>query len=119
MMDRGRNLQSGADRRECLGIMNNEFVGWCGQPLPADARNIPTTRQHSFKSEAPGYIAMLAFLCAYLLSVVEAGHFIQAALNLIGASVGAVYLRKKDAIPSVISNLAWAAITIAGVILGS
>ena len=81
--------------------------------------NIAAPRQQSFKTEAPGYIAMLAFLCAYLLSVVEAGHLIQAALNLVGASVGAAYLRKMNAIPSVISNLAWAAITIGGLVLGS
>lgn len=98
--------------------MNSEFAGWCGQSIPADAGNITAARQHSLRTEAPGYVAMVAFLCAYLLSVVGAGHLIQAALNLIGASVGAAYLRKKDAIPSVISNLAWAAITVTGLILG-
>jgi hypothetical protein len=59
---------------------------------------------------------MVAFLCAYLLSVAGVGHLVQAALNLIGATVGAAYLHKKNAVPSVISNLAWAAITIAGLI---
>ena len=99
--------------------MDKEFAGWCGQSAPAGGGNITAPRQHSFRTEAPGYVAMLAFLCAHLLNVVEAGHLIQATLNLLGASVGAVYLRKKDAIPSVISNLAWAAITIAGLTLGS
>lgn len=87
--------------------------------IAADAVNIATPRQHAFRTEAPGYVAMLAFLCAYLLSVLEAGPLIQAGLNLLGAAVGAAYLRKKDAIPSVISNLAWGAITIAGLTLGS
>lgn len=59
---------------------------------------------------------MLAFLCAYFLSVAGTGRLLQAALNLIGASVGAFYLRKKDALPSVISNIAWATITIAGLV---
>lgn len=99
--------------------MDNEFAGWCGQSISADSGSISAPRQHSFRAEALGYVAMLAFLCAYLLSVVGAGHLLQAALNLLGASVGAAYLRKKDAIPSVISNVAWAAITITGLILGS
>lgn len=99
--------------------MDHGFAGWCGQSIPTDAGIVSIRRQHSFKTEAPGYVAMLAFLCAYLLSVFEAGHLVQAGLNLLGASVGAAYLRKKDAIPSVISNLAWAAITIAGLALGS
>lgn len=86
---------------------------------PADAGNVTAPRQHSFRTETPGYIAMLAFLCAYVSSVVETGHLIQAGLNLLGASVGAAYLRRKDAIPSVICNVAWAAITIVGLILRS
>ena len=97
--------------------MDTEFAGWCGQSIPADTETVTASGQHSFRTEAPGYVAMLAFLCAYLLSVVGAGYVIQAVLNLLGASVGAAYLRKKDALPSVISNLAWAAITIAGLIL--
>ncbi len=99
--------------------MDTGFAGWCGQSIPADAGKTAPAGQHSFRTEAPGYVAMLAFLCAYLLSVVGAGHLIQAALNLLGASVGAAYLRKKDAIPSVISNLAWAAITLAGLMISS
>jgi hypothetical protein len=71
------------------------------------------------RAEVPGYVAMLAFLCAYLLSVAGIGYVIQAGLNLLGASVGAIYLRKKDALPSVISNLLWAVITLGGLILGA
>ena len=71
------------------------------------------------KADAPGYLAMLSFLSAYLLSVAGIGHGLQAGLNLLGALVGAIYLRKKDALPSVISNLMWAAITLGGLILGA
>jgi hypothetical protein len=60
---------------------------------------------------------MLAFLCAYLLNVAEVGHIAQAALNLSGAAVGAAYLLSKDAVPSVISNLVWVAITVLGLII--
>lgn len=72
----------------------------------------------SIRAEAPGYFAMVAFLCAYLLDIVGAGHLIKAALNLAGAAVGAIYLHKKGAIPSVISNLAWAGITVVGLVIG-
>lgn len=99
--------------------MDKDFAGWCGQSIPTGGQTTTVPRQHPFRTEAPGYVAMLAFLCAYLLDVVGAGHLIQATLNLLGAAVGAVYLRKKDAIPSVISNLAWAAITIVSLTLGS
>jgi hypothetical protein len=91
-----------------------EFAGWCGQSISA-----PTTvgsSGFSLRAEAPGYVAMIAFLSAYLLSVAGVGHLVQAALNLTGAAVGAAYLHKKNALPSVISNLVWAAITIAGII---
>lgn len=98
--------------------MNADFAGWCGQSITAGPGNATTTRRDLIRAEAPGYVAMLAFLCAYLLSVAGADRLIQAALNLLGASVGAIYLRKKGARPSVISNLAWALITVAGVILG-
>lgn len=60
---------------------------------------------------------MLAFLGAYCLNVVGAGRLVQAGLNLAGAAVGAVYLHKKGAVPSVISNLAWGLITLAGLVV--
>lgn len=68
------------------------------------------------RSERLGYFAMVAFLVAYLLSVTGGPHIVQALLNLSGAGAGALYLRNKNALPSVISNLAWAAITIAGLL---
>lgn len=111
--------QAGLSVVPCLVVLDNEFRGRSGKSIPADAGNNTGPRQHPFRSEALGYFAMLAFLCAYLLSVVDAGPLIQTTLNLAGALVGAIYLRKKDAIPSVISNLAWAAITVGGLVLGS
>lgn len=72
----------------------------------------------AIRLEAAGYIAMLAFLLAHLLNVVGAGYAVQAALNLVGAVIGALYLRRKKALPSVISNVAWAGITVVGLILG-
>ena len=72
----------------------------------------------SVRSEAAGYLATVSFLGAYLLSVAGRGEPVQIALNLIGATVAAGYLYKKDAVPSVISNVAWIAITIGGMIGG-
>ena len=95
---------------------SDRFAGWCGRSIPVDRTTIGASEQPSIRADAPGYIAMIAFLCAYLLNVAAVGPLVQAALNLVGASVGAIYLHKKNAIPSVISNLAWAAITVAGVI---
>lgn len=60
---------------------------------------------------------MLAFLGAYCLNVAGTGHLVQAGLNLAGAAVASVYLHKKRAVPSVISNLAWGLITLAGLIV--
>lgn len=60
---------------------------------------------------------MLAFLSAYCLNVAGTGHLVQAGLNLTGAAVAAVYLHKKRAVPSVISNLAWGLITLAGLLV--
>lgn len=71
----------------------------------------------ALRTEGPGYVAMLAFLAAYLLNVADAGRHAQAALNLAGAGIGAAYLYGKHALPSVISNLAWGLITIAGLML--
>lgn len=72
----------------------------------------------SIRLEAAGYIAMLAFLLAYLLNVVGRAYVAQAALNLIGAVIGALYLRRKKALPSMISNIMWAGITVVGLVLG-
>lgn len=60
---------------------------------------------------------MLAFLAAYLLNVTDTGQHIQVALNLAGAGIGAAYLYNKHALPSVISNLAWGLITLAGLLI--
>ena len=94
-----------------------EFAGWCGKSIPAAPDKNVSTWAGSIRAEAPGYFAMLAFLSAYLLDVAGAGQLIKAALNLAGAAVGAIYLQKKGALPSVISNLVWAAITVAGLII--
>lgn len=67
-------------------------------------------------SEAAGYLAMLAFLAAYLLNVAGLSQSIQFVLNLSGAAIGAGYLSTKGAVPSVISNVAWGAITVIGFI---
>lgn len=95
-----------------------EFAGWCGTSIPSAQDGYASSWVRSIRADAPGYFAMLAFLCAYLLDIVGAGHLIGAALNLVGAVVGAIYLQKKGAVPSVISNLAWAAITVAGLMIG-
>ncbi len=76
-----------------------------------------TSWYRSARAEAPGYFAMVAFLFAYLLNVMGSGRVIQAVLNLAGAIVGALYLKRKRALPSVISNLAWAAITVVGLLV--
>ncbi|MFN2388463.1 MAG: hypothetical protein ABR575_02475 [Actinomycetota bacterium] len=72
----------------------------------------------SLRREALGYFAMFAFLVAYLLNVLGVGHVVPALLNLSGAGASVLYLRDKNAVPTVISNLAWAAITIAGLVTG-
>ena len=67
-------------------------------------------------SETAGYLAMLAFLVAYLLNMAGVAEQVQTALNLMGAGIAATYLYRKHAIPSVISNIAWGVITIAGAV---
>lgn len=71
-------------------------------------------RRPLLRAEAPGYIAMIAFLFAYLLNTMGAAGGTQTALNLAGAGFGALYLYRKHALPSMISNVAWGLITIAG-----
>lgn len=88
------------------------FAGWCGSSIPSAPENPAWT--HSARSEAPGYFAMMAFLIAYLLNVAGVAHVVQVIFNLSGAAISASYLRKKGAIPSVISNVAWMAITLVG-----
>jgi hypothetical protein len=91
--------------------------GWCELPVSRGTEGRKTRLGRSLASEATGYLAMLAFLSAYLLSVAGAGRVVQAALNLTGAAVGAIYLHRKGAVPSVISNLAWVAITVLGLVI--
>lgn len=95
-----------------------QLYGWCG-PVPTANANHPESNvsSHSLRADAAGYFAMVAFLSAYLLNIAGAGRLVQAALNLAGSVVAAAYLYKKGAVPSVISNLAWVAITIAGLML--
>ncbi len=97
-------------------VVGEQFSGWCG-PMVASPPGELSSPTWSMKSEAAGYFAMVAFLSAYLLNVTGAGHVLQAALNLSGAAVAAFYLYKKGAVPSVISNLAWVAITLAGLMM--
>jgi len=76
----------------------------------------PGNAMRTLSGDAFGYIATLAFLLAYLLNIADVGPQLQIALNLVGAGVAASYLYRKHAIPSVISNIAWGAITIAGAV---
>jgi hypothetical protein len=94
-----------------------QFYGWCGPVPTPGASSEPSLSSHSFRADAAGYFAMVAFLSAYLLNIAGAGRLVQAALNLAGSVVAAAYLYKKGAVPSVISNLAWVAITIGGLML--
>lgn len=94
-----------------------EFLGWCGPAASSAPKVTVGSLVSSIRPELAGYFAMVAFLSAYLLNVAGAGHLLQAGLNLAGAAVAAVYLYKKRALPSVISNVAWVAITLAGLIL--
>jgi hypothetical protein len=91
--------------------------GWCELRSPQALQQREDRLVQTLREEALGYFAMLAFLIAYLLSQAGMGHIAQAALNFIGAAVGAVYLLRKHAVPSVISNLAWGAITLVGLII--
>ena len=72
----------------------------------------------ALRGEAPGYAAAVAFLSAYLLTVTAVAPVLQAVLNLIGAGLAASYLWRKGALPNVLLNVAWAAITITGLLLG-
>ena len=76
-----------------------------------------TTKRPRASAEAAGYVATVAFLVAYLLNVAGTGVIVQGGLNLVGAVVAAGYLYGKRAMPSVISNVAWAVITVAGLIV--
>jgi hypothetical protein len=94
-----------------------QLYGWCG-PAPTPTRDLQANpTPSSFRSESAGYFAMVAFLVAYALNVSGTGRLVQVALNLSGALAAAIYLNKKHAVPSVISNLAWVAITIGGLFL--
>ena len=98
-------------------VAGEQFSGWCGPAVASPPGGELRSPGRSIKSEAAGYFAMVAFLSAYLLNVTGTGHLVQAALNLSGAAVAAFYLYKKGAVPSVISNLAWVAITLAGLMM--
>jgi hypothetical protein len=73
-------------------------------------------RGRSLRKEAPGYLAAIAFLAAYLLLVAGSGRILQAALNLAGSGLATSYLWRKRAMPNVLLNVAWAVITVAGLI---
>lgn len=95
-----------------------QLYGWCGPaPSPPADRQAASSTHPSVRSEAAGYFAMVGFLIAYALTVAGTGRLIQVALNLSAAIAAAAYLSKKGALPSVISNLAWVAITIGGLFL--
>jgi hypothetical protein len=98
-------------------MATQQLYGWCGPAVPASSPQEAPAVHQTLRSEAAGYFAMVAFLSAYLLNVAGAGHYVQAALNFSGAVVAAFYLHKKRAVPSVISNLAWVAITVAGLLM--
>jgi len=70
----------------------------------------------TFREEAPGYLAAVAFLSAYALGMAGAAAILQAALNLTGSGLAAGYLWRKRALPNVLLNVAWAAITVAGLV---
>ena len=77
------------------------------------------TRIHgrrTLRREAPGYLAAIAFLAAYILMVAGSSRAFQAALNLAGSGLAASYLWRKRAVPNVLLNVAWAVITVAGLI---
>jgi hypothetical protein len=105
------NLESTQASRDSLAF------GWCDLGSSRASEGTKTALGRSLRSEGPGYLAMLAFLSAYLLNVAGAGHIVPAVLNFTGAAVGAVYLLGKHAFPSVISNLLWVAITLVGLFI--
>jgi hypothetical protein len=70
----------------------------------------------TFREEASGYLAAVSFLVAYVLMVAGVGRISQAVLNLAGSGLAAVYLWRKRALPNVLLNVAWALITLAGLI---
>jgi hypothetical protein len=70
----------------------------------------------ALRREALGYLAAIAFLSAYALMIAGAARILQAALNLMGSGLAASYLWRKRALPNVLLNVAWAVITVAGLI---
>ncbi len=88
-------------------------LGWCG---PASEVSVARQRRwaRAARKDAAGYLATLAFLLAYALTVIDTAPLLVAALNVGGALTAAAYLYGKKAVPSVISNLAWVVITIVG-----
>lgn len=72
----------------------------------------------AIRRDAPGYVATVAFLLAYALTVGEAAPLLASTLNFAGGLTAAFYLHGKGAVPSVISNLVWVVITLVGLAVG-
>lgn len=96
-----------------MNTPNSPLAGWCG-PIPVEDEDEPAPSERWLTSEGPGYLAMVAFLAAYLLMMAQIHYLVPALLNLVGSAGAAIYLRRKAALPSVISNLIWMAVTIIG-----
>ncbi|MBW3587951.1 MAG: hypothetical protein KY429_00840 [Actinobacteria bacterium] len=96
--------------------MNTPLASWCG-PIPVQDEEELAVSKRWLTSEGPGYLAMVAFLAAYLLMVAQAHYLVPALLNLVGSAGAVIYLRRKAALPSLISNLIWMAVTIIGLMI--
>lgn len=72
----------------------------------------------AIRKDAPGYVATVAFLLAYALTVAEAAPMLASTLNVAGGLTAAFYLHGKNAVPSVISNVIWVVITLVGLVAG-
>lgn len=72
----------------------------------------------AIRKDAPGYVATVAFLLAYALTVSDAVPALASTLNVAGGVTSAFYLRGKNAVPSVISNVIWVVITLVGLMAG-
>ena len=90
-----------------------------GEPKnPGPGEPMPPVYRSPIKSEAAaGYVSMLAFIVAYLLTVADVGYLLQWGFNIAGGAIGAIYLHRKKALPGVISNLGWVVITVADLIM--
>ncbi|MGH2710903.1 MAG: CBU_0592 family membrane protein [Actinomycetota bacterium] len=77
-----------------------------------------TAAAQAIRKDGTGYVATLAFLLAYALTVGDAAPMLAATLNVAGGLTAAFYLHGKGAVPSVISNLVWVVITLVGLVVG-